>query len=205
MTGWEDDEDETTTREDEGRSDLTPDSERDDDQEEEEWSGEEDYDLPRRFVPSFIFSPDPEDLPTPFFEPSSGSRPSPFSLASLSPDAEDLPQPHFDSDPHPSVSVVNSRSNLPGLGWSLRSDSFESIVAPDPEDLPPPNFDTCDRFEVGGFKSPGPHDRHQDWIGDKGTRDHVGRDSWWEIVMGEGRKVSGAGRRRRRPHRAWER
>ena len=160
MTGWEDDWDRPTTEEDEKGSDLTPDPEDLDihaDWEGEGWfDEEEDYDAQRRCLPPYFLSPDPEDLPAPFFPPSNG--PPPTSLTPLSPDADDLPQPHFDSDPYSPVSTVNSRSSVPGLDrtWSSQSDSYESIISPDPAELPPPNFGIYDRFEVGVFKFPGP-------------------------------------------------
>ena len=185
MTGWEDDEDETTAEEGEEGSDLTPEILDDEvDWEGEEWF-EEDRDASRRFLPSFIFSPDPEDLPIPFFPPSNHPIPPPPSLAPLSPDADDLPQPHFDSDSYSPISVVNSQSSVPGLDHtrSSWSDSFESIISPDPEDLPAPNFGIYDRFEVGVFKFPGPHDHHHFGLGlPKGLRG---------IVMGEGRRALG--------------
>ena len=178
---------------------LTPDLKSNDDT---DWEGEqwfdEDHDPESRFLPSFLFSPDPEDLPTPSFHPSSNS------LASLSPDASDLPQPRFDSDPYSPPSVANPGSSVPGLDWSSRFDSFESIAAPDPEDLPHPNFEIHERFEVGRLGFPGPQDRHQDWL-KRGIRDHAGRglgEGLQEVVIGDGRKVLGAGRRRRRPDRA---
>ena len=189
MVEWEDDEDE------EG-SDLTLCSEGNDvdtDREGEGWSDEEDYDVLHQFLPSFILSPDPEDLPTPSFHPSNGSQASSRSLASLSPDASDLPQPYFDSDRYSPAPVVSSRSSRP--------DSLESIVAPDPEDLPPPDFETYDRFEVEGFKFPEPHDRHQDRFGERGTRDRVPGADWWRVVMGGEREVSG---HRRRPDWTWD-
>lgn len=191
MTGWEDDEDETTTEEDEERSDLTPDLEDLDDEvdwEGEEWFDEEDYDTPHRFLPPFFLSPDPEDLPAPFFPPSNNPIPPPPSPAPLSPDADDLPQPCFDSDPYSPISVVNSQSSVPGLDRtrSSWSDSFESIISPDPEELPLPNFGTCDRF-----KFPEPHDRHHVGLGfGKGQRG---------FVIGEGRRALGAEYPRRLP------
>ncbi|KAF9647712.1 hypothetical protein BDM02DRAFT_3129548 [Thelephora ganbajun] len=204
MSGWEDDEGEAIPEEDQERSDLTPgsadnDNDNDNDwKEKEEWSNEEDYgeefDIPRRFLPSFILSPDPEDLPAPLFHLSSDSTPSPRTLTSLSPDACDLPQPHFDSNPYPLVLAVNSRSSVPGVD-RLRSpqlDSFESIVSPDPEDLPSPDFEICDRSEVGGFELPGLPDHHQDRPDKRGTRDHAGwgfGEGLWKVVTGGGRKV----------------
>ena len=204
VTGWEEDEDEMTPEQDEGRSDPTPgpvDSDNDTHWEGEERFDEEDYDeefdVPRRFLPSFILSPDPEDLPAPFFHPT----PSGHALASLPPDARDLPQPRFDSDPYSPVSNVSSWSNAPGLdrpSRSSRCDSFESIVSPDPEDLPPPDFEIYDRFEVGVFEFP--LDRHQDRLGETGARD---RARWgfgkglWKAMTGVGRKMSESGHRRR--------
>jgi len=206
-TRWEDDEDETIPEEDEERIDLTPgpvDADSDTDWEGEEWSDEEDYDeefdVPRRFLPPFIVSPDPEDLPAPFFHPSSDSTPSLHTFASLSPEACDLPQPCFDSDPYPLVSDASSRSGIPGPGrpQSSRSDSFGSIVSPDPEDLPTPDFEIYDRIEIEGFEFPGPPDCHQDQLGKGGSR---GRAHWrlgeglWKAVTNVGRKVSGSGHR----------
>jgi len=192
MAGWEDDEGESTVEQDQERSDPTPDPEGKDN--EANWEGEElfeveeeEYDAPRRFLPSFV-SPDPEDLPAPFFPPSNGPLPPLPLLVPLSPDAEDLPQPHFDSDPYSPISGVSSRSSVPGLNHtrSSRSNSFESIVSPDPGDLPPPDFEIYDRFEVWGFKFPEPHDRHHvGWGFGEGRR---------EVAIGEGRKVLGGGR-----------
>jgi len=208
MAEREDDEGGTTT-EDEERSDLTPGPfDNDTDYEGGGWSDEEDYDndfdVPRRFLPSFILSPDPEDLPTPFFPQSGNSTPSSHTLASLSPDACDLPQPRFDSDPCSLTSMVNSQSSIPGLNQPRpsRYDSFGSIVSPDPEDLPPPNFEVYDRFEVGGFKFPGPWDRHRDRLGGRDARGHAG-ESLWEVLTGGGGKVSGPGHRRGWP--VWSR
>ena len=199
MTEWEDDEDEPTNEEDEERSDP---EELDADV---DWEGgrcfeEEDYDVPRRFLPSFLLSPDPEDLPAPFFPPSTRSLLPPLSLASLSPDADDLPQPHCDSDPYAPVATVDSRSSVPGLDRtrSSRSDSFESIISPDPADLPPPDFEIYARFGVEGFKFPEPHDRHHVWLGfGEGRR---------EVVIGEGGMGlgSGAERPRRWLDRTWD-
>lgn len=188
MTEWEDDEDEATTEEDEERFNPTPEPE--DDGNEADWEGEEDsdeedYDVPRRFLSSFILSPDPGELPIPFFHSSSNPPLPPSSPASLSPDASELPQPCFDSDPLTPSSVP------PGLDheWSSRSDSFESIISPDPGDLPLPDFEVYDRFGIGGLKFPEPHDCHQDRLSGRSPRDHAGL----------GRRVSGAGRHRRWP------
>jgi hypothetical protein len=211
MTGWDDDEDETASEEDEERFDLTPDPEGTDNGVDWEgggkrWAEEDDYgeefDVPRRFLPSFILSPDPEDLPAPFFHPPSGSPPSLCSLASLSPDAGDLPQPHFDSDPYSPVSEVSSWWSTPGLDHSRSSlfNSSGSTVAPDPEDLPPPDFGTYDRYEVGGFKFPEPGDRRQDRTRPRGARDHAGwglGEGRREVVASGGRKVPRVGRRRK--------
>jgi len=208
MTRWEDDGGETTPEEDGERIDLTPgpvNADNDTDCVGEEWSDQEDYDeefeVPRRFLPSFILSPDPEDLPAPFFHPSSDSALSSHTFISLSPEACDLPQPCFDSDPYPLVSDTSSRSGVPGPGrpQSSRSDSFGSIVSPDPEDLPTPDFEIYDRIEIEGFEFPGPLDCHQDQLGKRGTR---GRPRWrlgeglWKAVTNAGRKVSGSGHRR---------
>lgn len=195
MNGWDDDEDETTSEEDEERSELVSDPEDLDDEvdwEGEEWFEEEDYDAPHRFLPSFLLSPDPEELPTPFFPPSNNPIAPPPSIAPLSPDADDLPQPHFGSDLYSPISVVNSQSSVPGLDRtrSSWSDSLESIISPDPEELPPPNFGIYDRFEVGVFKFPEPHDRHHAGLGFGNGRRGV--------VIGEGRGMLGAGYPRRR-------
>ena len=215
MTGWEDDEGEGESEEEE-KSSLTPgpiDTENDTDWKEEEWSDEdydEDLDVARRSLPPFILSPDPEDLPTPFFHLSRDSTPSPHTLASISPDACDLPQPHFDPDPYSPISDASSQSNVPGLACtrSSRTDSFESIVSPDPGDLPPPDFEICDRFEVGELEFPAPLDCHQNQLGERGARDHArwgSGKSLWKVVTGGGRKVSGSGRHRRWPIWAWGR
>ena len=194
MTEWEDDEDEE-------RTDLTP-AQVNTDWEGMEWSDEEDYDeefdVPRRFVPSFILSPGPEELPVPLFHPSSDSTPPSLILASLSPEACDLPQPRFDSDPYSPVSTVSSRSNVPGLSrpWSSRSSSFGSIASPDPEDLPRPDFEIYDRFEVGGFKFPQRLDHHQDWFGERDARGHARQgigEGLCKVVTGGRRKLSESG------------
>ena len=203
MTCWEDDEAEE-------RTNLTPgpvdtDTDIDTDWEGGEWSHEaygEGLDVPRRFLPSFILSPEPEDLPAPFFHPSSDSTPSSHTLASLSPEACDLPQPFFDSDPYSPISDVSSRSSISGPGQprSSRSDSFGSIVSPDPGDLPPPDFEIYDRAEVGGFEFLEPLDCHQDRLGKRGTRGHAHwglGEGLWKAVTSAGRKMSGSGQRRR--------
>jgi len=188
MTGWEDDETEATPEEDVERTDSTPGPvDNDTDWEGVEWSDEEDYDeefdVPHRFLPSSILSPDPEELPAPFFHPASDSTPPSRILASLSPEACDLPQPRFDTDPYSPVSNVSSRSNVPELSHPRSSpcSSFD-IVSPDPEDLPPPEFEMYDRFEF-----PGRLDRRRDRLG----------EGLWKVVTGGGRKVSGSGHRRR--------
>lgn len=171
----------------EERSDLTPDAEDLDDEvdwEGEEWFEEGDYDAPRRFLPSSIISPDPEDLPTPFFPPSNHPLPPPPSPAPLSTDADDLPRSHFDSDQYSPISVANSQSSVPGLKGTSWFDPFGSIISPDPEDLPPPDFGIYDRLEAGVFKFPEPHDHHHVGLGFPKARQGV--------VMGEGRKVLGA-------------
>jgi len=218
-TEWKDDEDETTPEEDEERIDLTlgpVDADNNTDWEGEEssdedtdWEGEElsdeDYDegfdVPHRFLPSFIISPHPEDLPAPFFHPSNDSTPPSHTFASLSPEACDLPQPCFGSDPYPLVSDASSRSVVsePGRPQSSRSDSFGSIVSPDPEDLPTPDFEIYDRIEIEGFQFPGPLNFHQDQFDQRGTQ---GRARWglgeglWKAVTNAGRKASGSGHRR---------
>jgi hypothetical protein len=213
VTEWQDDEDETTFEEDEERADLTPDpfdtdtdTDTDTDWEGEEWSDEADYgegrDIPRRFLPPFILSPDAEALPAPFFHPSSDSLPPSCTFAPLSPEASDLPQPYFDPEPYSPVSDVGWWPSVPepSRSRSPRSDSFGSIVAPDPEDLPPPDFETYDRIEIEGFEFPKSLDCHQDRLGKRGTR---GRARWgldtglWKAVKSAGRKVSGSGNRRR--------
>ena len=200
ITGWEEDEE---------RDDLTPgpvNADNDTDWEGVEWSDEEDWseglDDPRRFLPSFILSPDPEELPAPFFHSSSDSTPSSRMLASLSPEACDLPQPCFDPDPYSPVSGVSSRSSAlgPGRLRSSRSDSFGSIVSPDPGDLPPPDFEIYDRIEVEGFEFPEPLECHQNRLGKRGTRGHARwglGEGLWKAVTSAGRKVSGSGHRRR--------
>jgi len=209
--GWEDDEEKTMPEQDGERSDLIQgpvdnDNDTDTNWKGEKWSGEEDYgeglDTPHQFLPSFILSPDPEDLPAPFFHPSSDPTPSPHTFASLSPDACELPQPRFDSDPYSPISNVSSPSNLPGLdsSWSSRTESFESVVSPDPGDLPPPDFEVYDQLEAGGFEFPEHLDRHQDRLGERGARDHAGLalgERLWKVVIGGGRKVSGSGHPRK--------
>jgi len=208
MAGWADDEEKTTPEQNEKRSGLIQgpiysDNDIDIDREGDGWTDEENYgeglDTPHRFLPSFILSPDPEDLPAPFFHPSSDPTPSPRTLSPLSPDACDLPQPYFDSDPFSPMSNVSSLSNVPGLDRSRRSsrsDPFEPVVSPDPWDLPPPDFEVYDQLEVGGFGFPGPFDRYQDRLGERGARDHAGLAlgrRLWKVVIGGGRKVSGPG------------
>jgi len=206
MTGLEEDEDKTTPEVDEGKTELTPgpvDTDTDTDWEGEEWFDEEDYGEGFRFLPSFILSPDAEDLPAPFFHPSGNSTPLPRTLASFSPEACDLPQPRFNPGLYSPVSDVSSRSSVSGPSQprSSRFDSFGSIVSPNPEELPPPDFEFYDRLEVGGFEFPGPLDCRQDRIGKRGTRGHTRcglGEGLWEAVKSPGRKVSGSKHHRRR-------
>jgi hypothetical protein len=194
-TGWEEDEE---------NPDLTSNPVGNGADAEAEEDNSEEFDVSRRFLPSFILSPDPEDLPAPFFPTSRDPTPSPWTLASLSPDACDLPQPRFDSDPP--VFAVNSRSNTPGIDPrpSLRFDSFGSIVSPDPEDLPPPIFGSCARFEARGLNQLlQPPDCNRNRVDERAARaPNIGwslGDGLLKFVTGGGgRKVSGS-----RHHRKW--
>lgn len=198
---WEDEEEETTPKEDEERSTLAPgpidnDTDNDTDLEGGEKSDEEDYEeelhVAHRLLPSFVLSPDPEDLPAPFFHSSRDPTPSSHAFVSLSPDACELPQPRFDSDPYSPASNASS--------WSSRTGSSESIVSPDAEDLPPPDFEIYDRLEVGGFEFPGPLDHHQDRLGEGRIRDRPRRglgEGLWKIITGAGKKLSRSGHRRK--------
>ena len=198
MTGWGD----------KGISDLAPGPVDNDDIDWEDY--DEELGAPRRFLPSFLFSPDPEDLPAPFFPPSRDSTPPPRTPTSVSPNASDLPQPHFDSDPHPPMSTVNLLPSAPGVipPPSLHSGSLESTVLPDPRDLPPPSFETCCRFRAGGFGLAVSSDRRRRWTDDRGTGDHTGRGmikGTWKSVAGEKRRVSGPRHRGGRLDLTWGR
>ena len=202
MTGLDDNEDKTTLEVDEGKTEMTPglvDVDTDTDWEGEEWF-DEDYGEGFRFLPSFILSPDAEDLPAPFFH--GDSTPSPRTLASLSPEARDLPQPGFNPGLYSPVSDVSSRSSVSGPSQPLSSrfDSFGSIVSPDPEELPPPDFEFYDPPEVGGFEFPGPLDCRQDRICKRSTQDRTRcglGEGLWEAMKSAERKVSGSRHRRR--------
>lgn len=137
-----------------------------------EWGEGEDYDeelgAPRRFIPPFILSPDPEDLPAPFF-PSRDSSPSSRTITSFSPDACDLPQPRFDSDPRLPAFIFNSQPTAPGFvsQHPPQYDPLRPTVFPDPGDLSPPNFEAYSQFEVEGFGRP---DHRPDWTDDGGAQ-----------------------------------
>lgn len=204
MAGWEDDEYETTPKEDEERTILTPgpvDNDNDTDWEGEESSDEEDYDEERdvlhQLLPPFMRSPDPEDLPAPFFPPSSDPTPSSRTFASLSPKACDLPQPCFSTDPDSPVSNASSWPSVPGLGYP-RSPWSDLFLSPDPEDLPPPVFEIYDRAEAGELDPSGPFGHCPDRSGERDTQGHARRldEGSWKAVTSEERKVSGSGNRR---------
>ena len=177
--GWEEGEEQTRLEEGQGRFNLTP----------------------SPASPSYIISPDPEELPAPFFPPS------PCTHDSLSPNACELPQPRFYSDPRPPAPATNSWLSAPRSipqppSWYGR---LEPIAFPDPEDLPPPNFQIYARFEVGVLEHPSPPDRHQDRI-DERTRGHSGRglgEDLWKVGIGGRRRVSGPRHRHKWHDLAW--
>ena len=215
MAAWDDDEDETTLEGDGERIAPMPVPTYIDADYEGEERFDEDYDeeldFPHRFLPSFILSPDPEELPAPFFHPLGDPELSSHAPTSLSPEARNLPQPCFDPSPYSPVSDVGSRSSLPGFDRprSPWLDSFGSIAFPNSGNLPPPDFEIHDRIEVGGFwKFPGPLDCRQDQLGSRGARGHAYRGldgGFWEAAESGEREASGSEHRRRWPDWTWDR
>lgn len=194
-TGWEGEEDDTTPGEDDA---WTPDQTSmatygDNDS---QWDGEEEFGerfgAPCRFLPTFLLSPDPEELPAPFFPPSRDAMLSPRTPTSLFPDARELPQPRFDADPHPPLIGVSSWMSTPGVDLQPlpRFGSPESIMSPDPEDLPPPNFGIHTQFKFGRFGRLRPPECYRGQPDEGGGPDYTGRgpgEAWWEVVMGRER------------------
>lgn len=210
MNGWEDDEDKTTLEGDKKRIAPIPGPTYIDDN----IDSDEELSFPHQSLLSFILSPDPdpEELPAPFFHPSSDPIPPPHTSTSLSPEAWDLPLPCFDPNPNsPLVPDVEPRSHLSGFERppSPWPDSFGSIMFPNSGNLPPPGFEIHDRIGVGGFwQFPGPLDCRQDQPSNRGARGHAYwrlDGGFWEAALSGEREVSGSEHYRRSLDWTWDR